>query len=194
MNAVADMYRGSTTLTLAATSLHPQRAGVQKGLLQVLLDHGAAIDHPATGGGRSIVHSCLANGRPEAAEYLARRGASLDFESAAALDRLEIVSTYFTGEKPSVTDAQQATALVAASINGATAVVEFLLDRGVHVDAQANGFSGVTRRPPAGARKLSACFSRVARHSRSKTRTAAPLSTARCGERSTRPNRETTSP
>jgi len=143
VNLVADMYRGSTTLALAATSLHPQRAGVQKGLLQVLLDHGAAIDHPATGGGRSIVHSCLANGRPEAAEYLARRGASLDFESAAALDRLETVSTYLTAEKPSVTDAQKAAALVAASINGATAVVEFLLDRGVHVDAQANGFSGV---------------------------------------------------
>ncbi len=93
VNAVADMYRGSTTLALAATSLHPQRAGVQPGLLQVLLDHGATIEHPATGGGRSIVHSCLANGRPEAAEYLARRGASLDFESAAALGWLEIVSS-----------------------------------------------------------------------------------------------------
>ncbi len=42
-----------------------------------------------------------------------------------------------------MTDAQKAAALVAASINGATAVVEFLLDRGVHIDAQANGFSGV---------------------------------------------------
>jgi len=34
-------------------------------------------------------------------------------------------------------------ALVSASFNDATTVVEFLLDRGVHVDAQAGGFSGV---------------------------------------------------
>ena len=67
VDAVADMYRGSTTLALVATSLHPKRAGVQQALIQLLLDRGATLDHPATGGGRSLVHSCLANGRPEAA-------------------------------------------------------------------------------------------------------------------------------
>jgi ankyrin repeat protein len=143
-DAVADMYRGSTTLALVATSLHPERAGLQQELMQLLLDRGATLDHPATGGGRSLVHSCLANGRPEAAEYLVTRGALLDFENAATLDRLDLVRTYVGADgQPSVTREQLESALVSASFNGATTVVEFLLDRGVDVDAQAGGFSGV---------------------------------------------------
>jgi len=84
------------------------------------------------------------NGRPEAAEYLVTRGAALDFASAAALGRLDVVRTYFSAEgQPSVTNAQMESALVSASFNDATTVVQFLLDRGVDVDAQAGGFSGV---------------------------------------------------
>lgn len=144
VDAVADMYRGSTTLALVATSLHPKRAGLQQALIQLLLDRGATLDHAATGGGCSLVQSCLANGRPEAAEYLVSRGAALDFESAAALRRLDVVRTYFGADgQPSVTKAQMESALVSASFNDATTVVQFLLDRGVHVDAQAGGFSGV---------------------------------------------------
>jgi hypothetical protein len=44
-DAVADMYRGSTTLALVATSLHPKRAGLQQALVQLLLDRGATLDH-----------------------------------------------------------------------------------------------------------------------------------------------------
>lgn len=144
VDAVADMYRGSTTLALVATSLHPKRAGLQQTLIQVLLDRGARLDHPATGGGRSLVQSCLANGRPEAAEYLVSRGAALDFESAAALHRLDVVQTHFGADgPPSVTRAEMESALVSASFNDATTVVQFLLDRGVHIDARVRGFSGV---------------------------------------------------
>jgi hypothetical protein len=90
------------------------------------------------------VHSCLANGRPDAAAYLVTRGATLDFESAAALGRLDVVRTCFGADgQPSVTTAQMESALVAAAFNDATTVVQFLLDRGVDVDAQAGGFSGV---------------------------------------------------
>jgi hypothetical protein len=47
VDAPADMYGGgSTTLGLAATSIHPFAAGVLEPLLAVLLEHGAAIDAP----------------------------------------------------------------------------------------------------------------------------------------------------
>jgi len=39
---------------------------------------------------------CLANGRPEAAEYLASRGAPVDFESAAGVGRLDVVQSFFS--------------------------------------------------------------------------------------------------
>jgi hypothetical protein len=132
VNAVADMYGGSTTLGLVATSLHPKVAGVQRPLIQVLLDRGAALDHPATAGsGRSLVHSCLSNGRSEAAEYLASRGAPLDLESAAGVGRLDVVRSFFDDEgaaKPSVTKEQMESALISASFNGRTSVAAFLLD------------------------------------------------------------------
>ena len=80
-NAESDAYGGrSTTLGLTATSYHPEKAGVQMPLMEVLIDHGAIIDGPDTG---SAVNGCLHNGRGEAAEFFARRGARLDLEAAA---------------------------------------------------------------------------------------------------------------
>src|SRR5580700_7333783 len=62
VNAESDAYGGgSTTLGLAATSVHPERARVQEALMQVLLDHGAAID--SRGNRQGTVNICLANGR-----------------------------------------------------------------------------------------------------------------------------------
>src|SRR2546428_112653 len=82
IDAVADMYHGGcTTLGLVATSIHPRTAGVLQPLIDVLLARGARIDARGAGGGASaglMINSCLANGRPEAAEYLAERGAPLD--------------------------------------------------------------------------------------------------------------------
>src|SRR6202041_1140428 len=50
VDATADVYGGGcSTLGLAATSVHPERAGVQEGLLQILLDHGADIDLQSAG-------------------------------------------------------------------------------------------------------------------------------------------------
>ncbi len=57
VNALADVYGGSTTLALVATSLHPEHAGVQDALMQLLLDHGATLDAPGL-----LVNACLANG------------------------------------------------------------------------------------------------------------------------------------
>ena len=75
VEAEADVYGGGcTTLGLAATSVHPELAGVQEPLLQLLLDHGARIEKPnLAGNGQSAVIACLANGRPKAAAFLASR-------------------------------------------------------------------------------------------------------------------------
>src|SRR5882757_5882741 len=51
VDAEADVYGGgSTTLGLAATSVHPELAGVQEALLQLLLDYGARIEKPNLAG------------------------------------------------------------------------------------------------------------------------------------------------
>ena len=78
VDADADVYGGgATTLGLAATSAHPRLAGVQNDLIDVLLKHGARLDVEGGGNKHSMVEACLANGCPQAAEHLARRGAPL---------------------------------------------------------------------------------------------------------------------
>ena len=143
VNTVADLYGGSTTLALVATSLHPERAGVQTALLQVLLDHGAIIDAPNSR--TTLVTACLANGRLPAAEFLAQRGAKLDLEAAAGLGDLEKVKTLFAESATNAPPAseqrrreQRERALLWACQYGRNPVVEFLLDRGVNIDSQAN--------------------------------------------------------
>src|SRR5262249_51241245 len=90
VDAEADVYGGRcTALGLVATSAPPHIADVQRGVIDVLLDHGARMDRPGVAGRRdSLVRSCLANGQPEAAEYLVSRGAPLDLVGAAGLGRV----------------------------------------------------------------------------------------------------------
>ncbi len=89
VNAESDAYGGrSTTLGLTATSCHPEDAGVQIPLLELLIDRGATIDAPD---GSSCVVGCLCNGRGPAAEYVASRGARLNLEGAAGTGRLDVV-------------------------------------------------------------------------------------------------------
>jgi ankyrin repeat protein len=137
VNATADMYGGSTTVGLVATSIHPQNAGVQDDLIDVLIAHGAHIDRPEAGGGTAnLINSCLANGRPGAAEYLARRGAPVDLEGAAGLGRLDLVRQFFDGEGRLVngaTAAQMKDGFSWACEYGRTEVVEFLLQCGMDV-------------------------------------------------------------
>ncbi len=65
VNAESEAYGGkSTTLMLTATSVHPEQAGVQIALMQLLLNRGATLQP-------HIVRSCLHNGRGQAAEFLA---------------------------------------------------------------------------------------------------------------------------
>jgi hypothetical protein len=94
VDATADVYDGKcTALGLVATSSPPFAAGVQGEVIDVLLNHGARMDlRGAAGRDGLLVQGCLANGQPQAAEYLASRGAPLDFESAAGLGRVDDVN------------------------------------------------------------------------------------------------------
>src|SRR5207253_793186 len=89
VNAVADMYGGSMTLGLVATSIHPAQAGVQEPLIELLLARGA--NEPLT----TLINSALANGRGKAAEFLAARADELDFETAAGVGRLDLAERLF---------------------------------------------------------------------------------------------------
>jgi ankyrin repeat protein len=136
VNAEADVYGGgATTLGLVATSVHPFRAGVQNPLMQILLDHGADIDHETSGGNfQSAVAGALANGRGEAAVFLADRGARLDLESAAGVGRLDVVKGFFNADgrlKRKTPRKQLQSALKGACAWGRLNVVEFLLDKDV---------------------------------------------------------------
>ena len=137
VNAESDAYGGrSTTLGLTATSCHPEEAGVQLPLMDLLIGHGAAIDGPD---GCSAVNGCLHNGRGEAAEYLANRGANLDLEAAAGVGRLDVVQSFFNDDrslKPLATEKQRSDGYAWACQFGRTSVVDFLLETGIAVNAK----------------------------------------------------------
>lgn len=144
VDATADLYGGNaTTLGLVATSIHPAKAGLQIQLLDRLIGAGAVMDAPdAAGNSQYIVDGCLSNGRPEAANYLARRGAHLGLESAAGVGKLDVVETYFgpDGElKKTATRGQLGAALNWASEYGHSEVVEYLMDRGADPGESING-------------------------------------------------------
>ena len=125
VDATSDSYGKDTTLVLVATSIHPKRAGVQIPLMQLLLDCGAAPDG---------VNPCLRNGRPDAAEFLAERGAPVDLEAAAGLGRLDLVQKLLNEATPE----QRNAGLWWASEYGHNTVVDFLLDNGADLCAGEN--------------------------------------------------------
>jgi len=131
VNAESDAYGGhSMTLGLAATSVHPEVAGVQIELMELLLARGAMIERVPG----EAVRGCLANGRPLAAGFLAENGAYLDFENAAGVGRLDRVK-----ELMATTSADEmGKGFVWACAYGHNDVVAFLLDSGVDPAAGAD--------------------------------------------------------
>jgi ankyrin repeat protein len=146
VNAGSDAYGGpSATLGLTSTSCHPEEARVQIPLMELLIDRGAIIDRPD--GGSAVVDS-LHNGRGEAAELFAKHGARLDLEGAAGVGRLDIVRSFFNEDgslRPPATPKQMKDGFAWACEFGRTAVVDFLLYRGIELDAKLphNGQTGL---------------------------------------------------
>jgi ankyrin repeat protein len=129
VNAVTHVYDGAcTTLGLVATSAHPRVVGVQLPLLQLLIDRGARIEDGIAGGKAPAVLACLGNGCPEAAAYLAERGARVDLREAAGLGRLKTVERLLEGESATTQEINEG--LRYASVYGQTAVAELLICRG----------------------------------------------------------------
>jgi hypothetical protein len=137
VNAESEAYGGrSTTLGLTATSWHPENAGVQLPLMDVLINEGAIIDGPDGG---SAVNGCLHNGRGEAAEFFASRGARLDLEGAAGVGRLDVVKSFFNDDgslNARATQKQMTDGFAWACEFGRTSIVDFLLQRGMDVNAK----------------------------------------------------------
>jgi ankyrin repeat protein len=144
VDSEADVYGGGcTALGLVATSAPPAIAGVQRGVIDVLLEHGARMDCLGSAGNQQpLVRACLANGQPEAAEYLVSRGAPLDLSGAAGLGRIDAVKGFFTEDGDLIspaTHAQMVDGFAWACIYGRASVVDYLLDRGLAVDEQLTG-------------------------------------------------------
>lgn len=146
VDAGADVYHGNcTALGLVATSEPPRVAGVQRAVIELLLDRGARMDAPdMAGNAHSLVHACLANGQPDAAAYLASRGAPVDFVGAAGLGQIDRVRSFFGEDGGQPPRARMAEAFELACAYGRPAVVEFLLDHGLDVDEPLFGDPGHT--------------------------------------------------
>lgn len=139
VDATADMYGGGiTTLGLVATSIWPAKAGVLIPLMEALLQAGAVI--------KGGVQGCLHNGRPEAADFLARRGATLDLEGAAGVGRLDLVKEYFDKDgslKAADMQPQLELGFVWACEFGHTDVVGHLLTCGLDPNLEVDGMYGL---------------------------------------------------
>jgi len=125
----ADYAGGGSALGLVATSIHPYNAGLQIQLMEILVAAGANLE--GLPGGWRPVDAALANGCPEAAGWLADRGARLTIISAAALGRMERLEAELEG----ATRAEIEEAFVLACGYGHTRAAEVLLDHGVDIEA-----------------------------------------------------------
>jgi len=139
VDARGDMYRGTTTLGLVATSAHPVRAGVQEPLMDILIQHGAnpnrAVAPDYTGG--NLILACLHNGRYEPVNYLADKGADVELEGAGGVGDVEKVKTCFNDEgelkDPQLTGSRDG-CLIWACVCGHLPIVEFLFKHGCSIN------------------------------------------------------------
>ncbi|HEY2806793.1 MAG TPA: ankyrin repeat domain-containing protein [Gemmatimonadales bacterium] len=129
IEGTADVYGGHcSTLGLAATSAHPRIAKLQIPLLELLLSRGAGMDDGAGGHRRGVVFACIANGCPEAADFLASRGARIGLTTAAALGKLDAVRTTLEGGTAGQDEINEAFRYACAY--GRTETAEYLVNHG----------------------------------------------------------------
>jgi len=142
---------GWTTLGLVATSGVAREAGVQRALLDALVERGADVD--ARNGGALV--GALYYGEREAAARLVEHGADVDMVAAAGLGRLDLVDRHVGADGTLSTDAHRlvhyglvplppeetldhvlSLALVYAAKGGHVPVLERLVDLGGSVDSR----------------------------------------------------------
>ncbi len=144
VDAWGDMYRGASTLGLVATSVHPVITGVQEELMDILVQHGADLNHAVapdyTDG--LLILACLHNGRYEPIHYLAAHGADVDLEAAGGLGDLEKVKSYFNergGLIDASLEARRGGCMIWACVYGHLPIVQYLLDTGLNVNTRWDG-------------------------------------------------------
>lgn len=126
-NATASMYGGEcTVMSLLVSSSHAAEAGVQVALIDLLVDHGASVEPLGSGNWESPLRTALVFGFVKAAQALVRRGATIDFVSAAGLGSLESVNGSSAADRHG--------ALALAAQLGQAGVVRLLLDAGEDPD------------------------------------------------------------
>jgi len=127
-NALASMYGGEcTTMSMLVSSCHPADAGVQVGLVEVLVDFGASVEPRGTKYWTSPLMTALAFGYFPAADALVRRGAKVEtLPAAAGLGRVEQARQLL----PAADSLARHRALALASQHGHVEIVRMLLDAG----------------------------------------------------------------
>ncbi|MBX9602470.1 MAG: ankyrin repeat domain-containing protein [Bryobacteraceae bacterium] len=131
-DALAGMYGGEcTTMSMLVSSSPPADAGVQIGLIDKLVDHGASVEAAGSGNWASPLMTAIVFGFREAAEALIRRGARVDrVEAAAGLGRIDDVRRLL----PQADTAARHRAFALSAQQGHAEVVRLLLDAGEDPD------------------------------------------------------------
>lgn len=131
VDALADMDDSRcTTMSLLVSSSHPDEAGLQAALAEMLLDHGAAFEQPGSSG-RAAVLTALAFGYLETAQALVARGAPVQgLAEAAGLGRRDDAERLLTAADAPT----RHIALSLAAQHGHAAIVRLLLDAGEDPD------------------------------------------------------------
>ncbi len=114
-------------MSMLVSSSYPAKAGLQVGLVETLLDFGAAIEGRGSGEWTSPLMTALAFGYQGAGEALIRRGARVDNVAAAAglgrlADARQLLGTASSEERHR--------ALALAAQHGHVEIVRLLLDAG----------------------------------------------------------------
>lgn len=132
VDALAAMYGGEyATLSMLVSSSPPADAGVQGGLVEVLLDRGAAIEGVGSEEWKSPLMTALVFGFRDVAAILVRRGARADhLVAAAGLGRVEATAALLPGADPGA----RHRALALAAQLGHAEAVRLLLDAGEDPD------------------------------------------------------------
>jgi hypothetical protein len=131
-DALAGMYGGRcTTMSLLVSSSPPAEAGVQVALVDILVDHGAAVEARGSGHWTSPLMTALTFGFRDAAEALVRRGARVaTLPAAAGLGRLFEARRLLEAAGPD----DRHRALVLAAQLGHVEILRLLLDEGEDPD------------------------------------------------------------